>query len=191
MSLARKTVHGLFWVSFSNGLLKIINFIITIILARILEPAEFGLFSLALIVMYFFDLFRDCGMSSALIYKKEDVDMASNSAFFLYPLIGSVFFFISYFTAPIIADFFREEQLVTIIRILSLTNIIWSFGSLPLALLDKNLEFKKQVYRQIIPKIVYGIITILLALWGFGVWSLVIGTIVFWILSVLVIWNLV
>lgn len=191
MTLTRKTTLGILWISLSNVLIKIINFIIILILARLLEPEDFGLFALGTMVVYFFEIFRDLGMGSALIYKTEDIDKAANSAFFLFPSIASAFFFISYITAPFIADFFNEQQLGTIIRVLSLSNVIWSFGSLPSFLLDKNLEFKKQLIRQIFPKIFYGIITIFLAYWGFGVWSLIIGTLIFWLLSVLFTWSLV
>jgi O-antigen/teichoic acid export membrane protein len=191
MSLANKTVHGLFWVSITNILIKIINFIITIILARLLEPKEFGLFALGLIFVYFFETFRDLGIGSALIYKNEDINKSANTAFFLFPSIAIAFFLISYIIAPYASDFFREEQLGTIIRVLSLSFVIWSFGTLPSVLLDKSLEFKKQALRQIIPKLGYGIITILLALRGFGVWSLILGTLTQWIFSVIIVWSII
>ena len=191
MSLASKTVHGLFWMSFSHVSIKLINFIITVILARILEPEDFGLFALGLMFVYFFEIFRDLGIGSALIYKEDDVDKAANTAFFLFPSVAIFFFLISYFVAPLVSDFFNEEQLTIILRVLSLSFVIWSFGTLPSILLDKNLEFKKQVFRQVAPKIIYGIVTVGLAISGFGVWSLVIGTLVFWLLSAIITWPLV
>ncbi|VVB85542.1 Polysaccharide biosynthesis protein [uncultured archaeon] len=191
MSLVRKTTHGLFWVSFSTALLKIINFIITVILARLLEPEHFGLIAVGLIVINFFDLFRDMGIGAALIYKKDDMDKATNTAFFLFPVAAAIFYIVSYLSSPFISDFFNEPQVESIIKVLSLTFVIWSFASVPSALLDKNLEFKKKIIPQTLPKIGYGIIAISLALNGFGVWSIVIGYIVLQTLMVLTTWPLV
>jgi O-antigen/teichoic acid export membrane protein len=97
----------------------------------------------------------------------------------------------SYFIAPLAAGFFNEPQVAAIIRTLSFIFVIWSFGTLPSILLDKNLDFKKKVIPQIIPKIGYGITAIWLALSGFGVWSLVIGRLMLELLSVLSIWPVV
>jgi len=191
MTLARQTTSGIFWVAFSNVLIKVINFIVTLILARLLDPEHFGLVSLGLVVVNFFEIFRDMGIGSALIYKKDDLDKAANTAFFLFPVIAAVFYIISYFIAPLAADFFYEPRLSTIIRALSFIFVIWSFGTLPSILLDKNLDFKKKVIPQIIPKIGYGITAISLALGGFGVWSLVIGRLMLELLSVLSIWPVV
>jgi O-antigen/teichoic acid export membrane protein len=191
MTLARKTTRGLFWVAFSNVLIKVINLMITVILARLLDPEHFGLVSLGLVVVNFFEIFRDMGIGTALIYKKDEVDKAANTAFFLFPVIAAVFYVISYFIAPLAAGFFNEPQVSTIIRALSLIFVIWSFGTLPSVLLDKNLDFKKKVIPQIIPKIGYGITAISLAFNGFGVWSLVIGRLMLELLSVLSIWPVV
>jgi len=98
---------------------------------------------------------------------------------------------ISYFIAPLAADFFNEPQVEPIIRALSFIFVIWSFGTLPSILLDKNLDFKKKVIPQIIPRIGYGIAAITLALSGFGVWSLVYGRLILEVLSVLSIWPVV
>lgn len=191
MTLARKTTSGIFWVAFSNIFIKVINFIITVILARLLDPEQFGLVSLGLVVVGFFEIFRDMGIGTALIYKKDDADKAANTAFFLFPVIAAVFYVVSYFIAPLAAGFFNEPQVSTIIRVLSFIFVIWSFGTLPSILLDKNLDFKKKVIPQIIPKIGYGITAIWLALSGFGVWSLVIGRLMLELLSVLSIWPVV
>lgn len=188
MSLARKTSSGLLWVSLSNIILKIINFIITVILARLLEPEHFGLIAIALVVVNFFETFRQLGLGAALIHKKDDADKAANTAFFLFPAAALVFYVISYLIASQAADFFNEPQIEAMIKALSLIFVIWSFGTLPSTLLDKNLEFKKKMVPQILPKIGYGIASIWLALNGFGVWSLVYGRLILEVLSVLAIW---
>ena len=97
MSIGRKTTQGLFWISLSTGLIKIINFITILILARLLEPEHFGLIAIALIVVNFFDLFRDMGIGAALIYNQKDVDKANNTAFFIFPILAVLLYLISYF----------------------------------------------------------------------------------------------
>lgn len=191
MSIATKTTRGLFWVSFSTIMIKIINFIITVILARLLDPEHFGLVAVGLILVNFFEVFHDFGIGAALIYKKDNIDKAANAAFFIFPAVATLFFIISYLIAPLAADFFNEPQVEDIIRALSFVFVIWSFGLLPNVLLAKDLEFKKQAIPQILPKIGYGIIAVWLAFNGFGVWSLVIGRIVLEVLSVLTVWPFV
>jgi len=78
--------------------------------------------------------------------QKDEADKAANTAFFLFPIIAAVFYVISYFIAPLAADFFNEPKVSTIIRVLSFIFVIWSFGTLPNTLLNKNLDFKKKVH---------------------------------------------
>lgn len=82
MSLARKTTRGFFWVSLSMLFIKIINFIVTMILARLLDPVHFGLVAIGLVVINFFDLFRDFGVGAALIHRKDDMDKPAIRHFF-------------------------------------------------------------------------------------------------------------
>lgn len=191
MSLARKAAEGIFWVSFLNILLKMINFIISVVLARLLEPEYFGLIAIAFIFINFFDMFREMGMGAALIYKKDNVDKAANTAFFLFPIFGAVFYIVSYFIAPLAADFFNEPQIETVIRVLSFVLFISSLWVLPNNILDKRLEFKKKVIPLTLPRIGYGITAIWLAIHGFGVWSLVFGWLVLQVLSAFTLWYVV
>ena len=189
MSLKTIILQGVLWVSLSTGSLKLINIIIGIILARLLEPEDFGLVALALIIVNLFDMFRDLGIGIALIHNKNEEDIAADTAFYIFPVVGIIFYAISYIIAPPIAVFFKEEQLETVIRVLSLAFVIWSFGSLPRTLLIKDLEFKKMVIPKVLPKIGYAATAITMAFYGLGVWSLVFGRLALEILSVITIWH--
>jgi O-antigen/teichoic acid export membrane protein len=189
MSLKTKTIRGVFWVSLSNILLKVLNFIISIILARLLEPSDFGLVAMGLIIVNFFEIFRDLGIGASLIYRKDNMDKAANTAFFIFPIVAIAFYAVSYLIAPLASDFFREENVEILIKVLSLTFVIWSFGNLPRTLLTKDLEFKKLVIPQILPKLGYGTVAIGMAFYSFGVWSLVGGRLVLEVLSVITIWH--
>ena len=110
MSLKTIILQGVLWVSLSTGSLKIINVIIGIILARLLEPEDFGLVALALIIVNLFDMFRDLGIGIALIHNKNEEDIAADTAFYIFPVVGIIFYAISYIIAPPIAVFFKEEE---------------------------------------------------------------------------------
>jgi len=178
MSLKNEAFHGILWTTTTNILMKIINFVISITLARLLTPSDFGLMSISLALVYFFEIFRDSGIGQAMIQKKENIDAMADSAFFTFPIISFLLCAVLYFVAPVAAEFFKDAELIGIIRVLSLTLVIWSFGSLPQTLLTKRLEFKKLAGPRILSRIGYGTVTILMALLGFGVWSLVWGQIV-------------
>ncbi len=192
MTLKSKAISGVMWVSLSKLMLKFITFGITIILARLLSPTDFGLVALALVFVNFFEITRDLGMESALIhYEGDDKDknIAYNTAFIIYPVVAILLYFISYSTAPFAATFFGNEEIEPIIRVLLLTVVIWSFGTLPKTLLVKDLRFKKMFFPQILPKLSYGVVAVIMAYSGYGVWSLVIGRIVLELTGVLAYWK--
>jgi O-antigen/teichoic acid export membrane protein len=189
VSFKDKIIHNILWVSISNILLKLINFVIIVILARLLEPADFGLVAIAFVIVNFFEIARDLGIGTALIHRKENNEIAADTAFFLFPMIAVVFYVVSYLIAPIASDFFKDEKLIMIIRVLSLTFIIWSFGNLPRTLLSKGLNFKKMVVSDVLSKLGYGTVAIIMAYKGFGVWSLVGGRLFLEIVALITIWS--
>jgi len=189
MSLAKKAAHGIAWVTLSTILIRIFSFITKIVLARLLDPADFGLLAIGLLAINTMGLFRELGFGAALIYKKDDSNhTAANTAFLLLPVVATILFALAYLSAPYAAVFFNTATVEPIIRILSLTFIISSFGTVPSMLLEKELEFKKKVIPEVVPVAGYACMTIWLALHGYGVWSLVYGQITSAVLVVVLIW---
>ena len=177
------------WVTLSTIIIRILEFLTKIILARLLAPADFGLLAIGLLAINTMGLFRNRGGCSALIYKKDDSNhTAANTAFFLLPIVATILFVLAYLSAPYVAVFFNNAAVEPIIRILSLTFIISSFGTVPSMLLEKELEFKKKVLPDTVPIVGYACVAIVLALGGYGVWSLVYGQIVSAVLSAVLIW---
>ncbi|MDF1558560.1 MAG: oligosaccharide flippase family protein, partial [ANME-2 cluster archaeon] len=80
-----------------------------------------------------------------LIHRKEERGVAADTAFYIFPAVALIFYAVAYFIAPAAAVFFREADLEILIRVLSLTFVIWSFGNLPRTLLTKDMEFRKLV----------------------------------------------
>ena len=189
MSLKNEAFHGILWTTTTNIFMKIINFAISITLARLLTPSDFGLMSISLAIIYFFEIFRDFGIGQAIIQKKENTEVMADSAFVIFPVVSFFLYVILYLAAPIIAEFFKNAELMNIIRVLSLSLVIWSFGSLPQTLLTKSLEFKKLAVPRLLSRVSYGTVTIIMAFLGFGVWSLVCGQIVMTIINVITYWH--
>ncbi|WP_342304722.1 lipopolysaccharide biosynthesis protein [Methanolobus sp. ZRKC5] len=191
MSLRKKAYSGIWWVIISTIFSKLINLLTNISLARLLDPSHFGIVALALVFINFFETFRDLGIGSALIHRSDNNSIAQNTAFFIFPFAAVFFYILCYLISPYVALFFKSDGLDLIIKVLSLSLILWSFGNLPTTLLAKELEFKKLLYPQIVPKLGYALVSIVLAIQGFGVWSLVIGRISLEILSLIIVWHVI
>lgn len=173
MSLAKNTLKGITWSSISQFGKQIIQYFTTIILASILNPSDFGLIALALIVIGFLNLFKDMGMSAAIIQTDENSEVLYSTVFWANVLIGVLFTIILFITAPLIAQFYNDERIINILRILSPVFLISSISILQKSLFEKKLEFKSLAHIELIAISVGSIVGIGMALTGYGVWSLV------------------
>jgi O-antigen/teichoic acid export membrane protein len=173
--LKRQTVSGIKWLVGSSFLQKAISVGTMVILARILGPADFGLFALAFIAIDALGLFKSMGFDSALIQRKDNVEKAANTAFFIIPVLGILLYLILAISAPSIGGFLNNEQVVGIIRALGIIFVISCFGKVPAALMEKNMQFRQVSLIEISTSIVFSASAIILALMGMGVWSLVIA----------------
>lgn len=181
--LKGKTIKGLFW-SFSDLIFNQgIQFVIQIFLARLLLPEEFGLIGIITVFIAVSNSIIDSGFTNALI-REENASQDDYSTVFYFNIAMSVIMYLTLFiSAPLISKFFNEPMLVSILRILSLTLIINSFGLIQKTMLTKKINFRSQTAINIIASVSSGVIAIFLAYKGFGVWSLVIRTIIMQILQ--------
>lgn len=175
MDLKQKIINGISWNIASSIVTQILNLATKIIIARLLFPADFGLFAMAFLLINFLSLFVGFGIMSALIYKKDEEEKTFNTAFFLSILIGIFLFFASFFSSSYIATFFQQPVLKQMIEVLSFVFLFDSISSILNGCLVKNLEFKKKTIAEICSILCYSIIVIGLALAGKGVWSIVIA----------------
>lgn len=178
MTLRQKTLDGLKWSAIDSFANQGIQFIIGIILARLLVPKDFGLIGMLAFFIAISGSFIDSGLSQALIRKKDCLQVDFNMAFFFNLLVSIIFYLILFFGAGSIASFFGEPQLFSLIRVLGLTLIISAFGLIQRTILIKDINFKLQTKISIIASVVSGAFGIGMALNGFGVWSLVYRTII-------------
>lgn len=176
-NLKQKTISGLLWSfteSFANqGLL----FIIGIVLARLLSPKEFGLIGMITVFIAISESFIDSGFSQALIRKKDCTETDLSTVFYFNLIIGVLFFGTLVLTAPAISRFFKEPQLIGLVRVLGLVLIIDALSLVQRTTLTRRINFKLQAKISIISTIFSGIVGISMAYKGFGVWSLVAKTI--------------
>jgi len=172
-SLKQKTVSGIKWTSVSVIAQRILAIGTTVILARLLGPADFGLFALAMMVIDGFGIFRSLGFDSALVRKQEDLGKAYNTAFLLMPLAGMVIFVLLFFSAPFAASFLNSNDLVRIIRVLGIIFFISCFSKIPETIIYKEMNFRAKAFIEFSGALIFSAIALILAFRGIGVWSLV------------------
>lgn len=176
-NIKQKTINGMAWSVSERLSLQIIQMLISIMLARLLGPSEFGLIGMLAIFTSIAQSILDSGFGSALIQKKNASETDSSSIFYFNLFIGIILAGIFFLSAPLIADFFDQPILKQITRVLSFNMIINSFSLVQLSMLRKNMEFKKHFIISIIAVLISGFCSITAASQGLGVWSLVIQAI--------------
>ncbi|MBT3407432.1 lipopolysaccharide biosynthesis protein [archaeon] len=188
MALRYKAAKGFLWHFGATSAWKIIDFITSIILARLLIPEDFGVMAICYLVTYFLFIFSNFGMSSYIIQKKNNNKDELDTAFFLSIFFGLIMYLIIYLISPLISNFYGLPQITWMIRILSLSLIISSFDKIPFAIKEKNLDYKSLVYPRVLPWIVYLIISVGLTLLNYRVWSLIIGYLSMSVSKFILIW---
>src|SRR5690554_5484202 len=173
MSIKKKAINGILWTFGQQIGVQGINFIVQIILARLLMPEAFGFIAMIQVFLAIGVALMDSGMTSSLI-RTKDADQADYSTVFFINLFSSIIIYlILFFTAPFIASFFEQPLLELIIRVYTLSFIIQALVGVQSARLTKEMNFKLQMYMQIPSSVCGGVVGIILAYQGFGVWSLV------------------
>jgi O-antigen/teichoic acid export membrane protein len=173
MSLKQKALSGFIWTYAEQSGGQIINFFVNILLARTLLPADFGILGLLFVFITIANVLVDGGMKISIIRKKEVTERDYTSVFFANILMSCILYTIIFFLAPYIADFYKKPQLISILRVFSITIIIQAFVFVQSAILTKNLNFRQQSLMKIPSIILSSAIGIILAMLDYGVWSLV------------------
>lgn len=188
MSLRKKTVQGVIWSFVSFGSSKLLTFITTIILTRLLVPELFGQVALALVTISGFEAIGFLGMAGALIYQRDNIERAAHVAFTISVVMGVILWATITLCAPLVGAYYGDPAVTSLLRGLAFTFIIGSFGSVHSALLTKELNFKRRLVPNIARTFVKGSTSIALALSGWGAWSLVWGQILGDITAVIALW---
>lgn len=172
-SLKDKTVRGVGWSAADTFLSQGVTFIVGLVLARLLTPDEYGLIGIVTIFTTVMLGIIDSGFSNAII-RKSEVNDDDYSTLFIVNLAFSIgLFLLLYIGAPWIAHFFGRTQLVDLLRVMGLLLIIQAFSIVQTTILSRRIDFKTKTKASLISAILSGIIGIVMAYLGFGVWSLV------------------
>lgn len=172
-SLKDKTVKGTFWSAADAFLGQGVTFIVGLVLARILSPAEYGLIGICTIFTTILTSIVDSGFPNAIIRKKNATDDDYNTMFITNMVASIAFFMLLFFCAPLIARFFARPELVDLLRAMGLILIFQALSITQVTILTKRIDFKTKTKASLISAILSGVIGITMAFTGFGVWSLV------------------
>lgn len=187
-SLKDKTVKGTIWSGIDNIAQFGVTFLVSIVLARLLTPDDYGLIGIVTIFTTICTTIINGGMSSALIRTKDVTDDDYNTAFICNLGMGLVLYALIFVCAPFIAHFFLREELLDLIRVASLGIIIGAFGMMQRTILIKCINFKTQTIITLVSVVISGVVGIAMALMGFGVWSLVAQSLASTILGTILLW---
>lgn len=178
----------MFWSFIDNFANLGIQFVVGVILARILDPREFGLIGMLTIFIAISQVFIDSGFSNALIRKTNCTQSDYSTVFFFNLAVSIILYIILFFAAERIAHFFEEPQLKILLQVLGIGLIINALAIIQRTILTKNINFKLQTKVSLVAAIGSGIIAITMALIGYGVWSLIALTLSRYLLTTLFLW---
>lgn len=171
--LKKKAISGIAWTSVERFTQQIIQFVIGIVIARILSPDDYGIIGMTAIFLAIATVFVDSGFGSALIQKKDRNEDDYSTCFYFNLIVGSLLYLVIWFTSPSIAMFYRTPILCDVLRVLGLTLVFNSLSVSQTARMTAEMKFKEMSVITIVAQLVTGLIGLYLAYTGFGVWALV------------------
>jgi len=176
-NIGRLAARGSVWATGSNLAGRLIAFITTMVMARLLEPADFGLIAIGLICIGMLDAFRNLGVGEALIYRQRSGDTDSNTAFWIALGVGTLLTMLALAMAPVAARFFGNPDAEKVIAVLSVVFVIESLMVIHATRAQRDFQFARRATAEMTKTIFKAVVSISLALLGFGMWSLVAGQI--------------
>jgi len=189
MNLRQKAVKGVLWSAIQSWGTQAIAFIVFFVLARLLEPEAFGLVALAGVFLAFVQLFIDQGLSTAIVQRQDLEPEHLDSAFWTNLGISFLLTLVGIAVAGLVAELFKEPQLTPILRWLSLSFLLSGFKGVQQALFQRQLAFKALAIRSLVAVVAGGVVGVVMAFSGFGVWSLVGKQLVNELVGVVVLWG--
>ncbi|WP_313449055.1 lipopolysaccharide biosynthesis protein [Streptococcus parasuis] len=166
-------LSSLFWKLMERGGAQGIGFFVSIILARLLSPEEYGIIAIVMVFILLANVFVESGFNTALIQKKDADEVDFSSVLYLSLGVAIILYGIIFITAPLIASFYNQPILVKVLRVLSITLFIGAFNSIQNAYVARNMLFKKLFISSLGSVTISGVVGIIAAYSGLGVWALV------------------
>ncbi len=187
-SVKRKTITNMIWRYAERCGAQGISFIVSIVLARLLSPSEYGTIALVTVFLSIFQVFVDGGLATALIQKKDADDLDFSTIFFFNIFMCSAIYLLMFFTSPLLASFYGNSDLTPVIRVLGITILISGVKNVQQAYVSKKLIFKKFFFATLFGTVTAGAVGVILAYKGFGVWALVAQQLVNTFIDTVILW---
>ena len=187
-SVKKDTINGVKWTALEKISVQGIQFVLGLIMARLLTPSDYGIIGMLTIFIAVSQTFIDSGFSTALIRKKKQTEEDYCTVFYFNLIIAVICYFLLFVAAPWIADFFHIPILYSILRIQSVSLILNSLMGVQVAKMTIELNFKALAKRSVYASLFSGIAGVILAYVGWGVWALVAQTILSSLINLIFIW---
>lgn len=171
--IKKKVFSGMIWAFGEQFAAQAVSFILSVILARLLMPDEYGTITMVLVFINIANVFVTNGFGEALVQRKNATDEDFTTVFYCSLAVAVFLYSVLYITAPLIATFYDSPELALVLRVLSLKLPIASINSIQRAYVQKNMQFKKFFFSTLGGTILSGVLGIFMAYKGFGVWALV------------------
>ena len=172
-NIKNEVISSLIWKFLERIGTQGVQFIVSIILARLLLPSDYGVVSMILVFTAIANVFIQTGFSTSLIQKKDSDELDFSSVFYISLLIAAICYVILFFAAPIIASFYNMPAITSILRVISLTLFFGAINSVQNAKIAKEMKFKKLFLSSLVAILISGATGVLMAYKGFGPWALV------------------
>ena len=173
MKNENSVVGGVFWKLSERLLAQGITFVLSIILARLVAPDDFGVISIVMIFITFADVFVSNGFATALIQKKDANETDFSTIFYCSLSVSVIIYAILFIAAPYIADFYENQILVPVIRVFFLRMPLSALNSIQHAYISRHMQFKKFFFSTLAGTLLSAVVGVIMAYCGFGVWAIV------------------
>lgn len=187
-NLKKETFNGVKWYLFGDAAVIVANFVVSIILARLLTPEDYGTIGVYGIFFAIANIFINGGFSMSLIQKKDLTDSDASTAFWVNVVMGFFFYLVFFITSPLLANFFRIPILTDIIRVSALGLVLGSFSVVQTTLYNKKVDFKTTSVIKFASNIVAGVVCVVLAYMQWGVWALVTQGLIGGFITTILLW---
>lgn len=188
--LKQKARSGILWSSIERFSAQGVQFVLGIIIARILSPSDYGLVGMIAIFLAISDTFVQSGFVLALVRKKDSDDLDYSTVFYFNIVVACVCYCLLFFLAPAVSRFYNQILLIDILRVASLILIINSFTIVQRAKLVASIDFKTKTKASLSSIVISGVVGIVAAYFGFGVWALVVQSLLRGLIEGIVLWSI-
>ena len=178
MELKTKAIKSTAWYTGNRLWTQTLSWGVTLILARLLSPAEYGLFGMAMAVIATMELFQEFGLGAAIVQRQNLSKQQVNAMFWIAVVPGFILFLLTFLIGDLIARFYNEPNLLWLVRILGLMFFLNALGVVPNSLLSKAIDFRRRSIAESLAVTISVLVSVSLAYSGFGVWALVGGQLV-------------